>query len=116
MPVIFSSCQNEARLLSRIPKAYTPQTLKPWLRQADRAQKWAEVMAILEAEGGSPLQQLDHPIHWQLLVGVTVRKPAPVLREGPPGLLLPLCAHGPGSAKSQRLVFHGRTSTMCSAI
>jgi para-nitrobenzyl esterase len=59
VPVIFSSCQNEARYFLDPAGTYTPQDVEAMAKKLT-GPKDADVMAILAAEGGTPLQQLDH--------------------------------------------------------
>jgi para-nitrobenzyl esterase len=59
MPAMFASCQNEARYFVDPARTYTPEIVEAYAKKLT-GPKAGEVMAILDAEGGSPLQKLDH--------------------------------------------------------
>lgn len=106
IPVIFSSCQNEARYFLDPTNTYTPQMVEAVAHKLT-GPKAAEVMAILSEEGGSPLQQLDH-----LVTAVVWWEPqyASLRRfsgDGHQVYYYRFARLAPGAADSQRLVFHG---------
>ena len=103
---MFASCQNESRYFVDPSKTYTPQIVEAYAQKlcGPRA---GEVMAILDAEGGSPLQKLDHlftDIVWWESQYASLRRFSEAGRRVYYYRFARLC---PGSAKDNRLVFHG---------
>ncbi|MDB5583017.1 MAG: para-nitrobenzyl esterase [Bradyrhizobium sp.] len=106
LPVIFSSCRNEARYFLDPARRYTSQDVEAMARKLT-GPKADEVLAILQAEGGTPLQQLDHlftDLVWWETQYASLRRFA---REGRRIYSYRFTRLCPGSAKSNRLVFHG---------
>jgi para-nitrobenzyl esterase len=106
MPAIFASCQNEARYFLDPARTYTPEIVEAYAKKLT-GPKAGEVMAILDAEGGSPLQKLDHlftDIVWWESQYASLQQ---FSREGRRVYYYRFARLCPGSAKDNRLVFHG---------
>jgi para-nitrobenzyl esterase len=106
IPVIFSSCQNEARYFLNPERPYTPKDVEAMAKKLT-GPKFDEVMAILNTEGGSPLEQLDHlftDIVWWESQYASLQRFSSMGRRVHYYRFARLA---PGSAKNKRLVFHG---------
>jgi para-nitrobenzyl esterase len=106
LPVMFSSCQNEARYFLNPERPFTPQDVEAMAKKLTGS-KLDEVMAILNAEGGSPLEQLDHlftDIVWWESQYASLQRFSKLGRRA---YYYRFARLAPGSAQSKRLVFHG---------
>jgi len=106
LPLLFSSCQNEARYFLDPAKSYGPEDVEAMARKLT-GPKAEEVLAILRTEGGSPLQQLDQlftAIVWWESHYASLRR---FSREGRRVYSYRFSRLAPGSAANGRLVFHG---------
>ena len=106
LPVVYSSCQNEARYFLDPAKPFTSEDVQAMARKLTGG-KADEVLAILEAEGGSPLQQLDHlftAIVWWESQYASLQR---FSQQGRRVSYYRFSRLAPGAAKSNRLVFHG---------
>jgi para-nitrobenzyl esterase len=106
VPMIYSSCQNEARYFLDPANPYTSQDVEAMVRKLT-GPKVDAVLAILRAEGGSPLQQLDHVysdvVWWESQYASLQR----FSKEGRQVYYYRFARLCRGSAKNNRLVFHG---------
>lgn len=106
MPVIFSNCQNEARYFLDPRRPYAPQDVQAYARKLSGPEV-REVLAILRAKGGSPLQQLDYlftGIVWWESEYASLQR---FSREDRRVYYYRFTRVCPGSVKSNRLAFHG---------
>jgi para-nitrobenzyl esterase len=106
LPVVFSSCQNEARYFLDPSRPYAPQDVEALARKLT-GPKVEDVLTLLRTQGGTPLQQLDHLftdiVWWESQYASLLR----FAREGRRVYYYRFTRLAPGSAKSNRLVFHG---------
>ena len=105
IPVMFSACQNEAREFLHVDQTYTTENVEAYARKLT-GPKANEVMAILDAEGGSPLQKLDYlftDIVWWESQYASLQR---FSREGRRVYDWRFARVAPGAAKNNRLAFH----------